>query len=157
MKLTAEQKKQRALNLYEVLLTVKEKCDNGDFNNRKYSVRIFLNNNGFKGGIYATAINNLNITYYDEFYIQRWKENIPVSHKLVTTIFKEVFRLRDSYEKNSAKMKQVNPEKITLPIVDKTKIEKFSKGGKRVGAGRKPLNKNLQKVGLIRRFIRWVY
>jgi hypothetical protein len=157
MKLTAEQKKQRALNLYEVLLTVKEKCDNGDFNNRKNSVRIFLNNNGFKGGIYATAINNLNITYYDEFYIQRWKENIPVSHKLVSTIFKEVFRLRDAYQNNSAKIKQVKPVKLALPIVDKTKIEKFSKGSKRVGAGRKPLQKNLQKVGLIRRFLRWIY
>lgn len=160
MKLTTEQKRKKALRLYEVLLTVKEKCDNGDFIRNKESVRDFLYNQNFKNSNYLTALNRLNILYTDDFLFVRWKENIPVSEKLSLTVLNKASEIYKEYvnkRKKRTEIQQVKPKKITLPIVDKNKIEKFSKGSKRVGAGRKPLQKNLQKVGLIRRFLRWIY
>jgi len=144
MKETTEQKKERVDRLYLVLITLKEKCDNGDFKKGVESISSFVFKKGFKATAYIRAINSLNIIYKDEFFYSRWNEKIPVTKKLALTIVNkcsETQRLHDA----SYRAKKQNI------ITQKTHISKNSKNSKNSNIS------NLPKVGLIRRFLRWIY
>ena len=158
MRLTAEQKKQKATRLYEVLVDLKEKCDNGNFRRNNETIRAFLHNNGFTNSKYSTAMFGLNILYRDDFYITRWKENIPVTKKLATTIINKTSEMDAKYTK-LRKLKgyyNVKP-KVKAPIFDK-RIVNGGNSTKLKGIDRRKKEfKDIPKVGLIRRFLRWLY
>lgn len=145
MRLTVEQKKEKTTRLYNVLLSIKEKCDNGDFRNNNENINSFFYENGFKNTAYLTAMNNLKILYKDDFMCNRWKENIPVTVRLTNTIIKKASELNSTQRRTNSKTHQGNiheNKKTTTKKVNNTQTI---------------LSYNIPKVGLIRRFLRWLY
>ena len=86
---------------------------------------------------------------YDKTY--EWNDKIPVTMVLVKKIIKDCNTMQKSYGiKNNTK----TIKKTTLPKVDKNKIERFNKVVKQ-----EPTIKAVptQQIGLIRKFLRWIY
>ena len=150
MRLTAEQKKQKATRLHEVLVDLKNKCDNGDFRHNNENVRDFFYKNGFTNSGYLTSMNKLNILYRDDFSCNRWKENIPVSLKLAHTIMNKSSELYSKTRKKNQQMRMIE-NKTT------TKMKKQKPTTTKVNNTQTILSYNIPKVGLIRRFLRWLY
>jgi hypothetical protein len=150
MRETNEVRMQRANRLCSVMQKVKEKCDNGDFYGKGETIKHYLYNNRFTNTCYLTALKELGLTYRDENNIPRWKKNVPVTKRLALTIMEKTTEISNRH----------NNRKPKKQVITQTQQLK-QRGGKRPNAGRKTkqqeIKNYLPQVGLIRKFLRWLY
>jgi hypothetical protein len=155
MRETNEQRMQRANRLFSVLQKIKEKCDNGDFYGKGKTITQYLCDNRFSNTTYLTALRGLGIIYRDDNNVQRWKNNIPVTKKLTITIMEKSTQITKAQEHR--RLKKVIVKKQVIP----QKPQPKQRGGAKPNSVRKikqhEIKNYLPKVGLIRRFLRWLY
>jgi len=146
MKPTRKVNRESRINLLQkVLPEVKRKCDNGDFR-RKHgeSVQKYLDDNGIRDTSCLTAILKLGIIYKDNFSLMRWKQNIPITRILCVKILDKAYEVKLGYVNNRA-LKEKGATSILKKPNSKIKIIQ------------QEIKNDLPKVGIIRRFLRWLY
>jgi hypothetical protein len=122
----------------EFLFYLKEKIENENVNSLQKELRTYGVTTRFSGFL----LNKNIVIKRNGFYY--WNEKIPVSINLVHQFRKDV--RKDFIEKQtSISFDKKETKKPTLPKVNKKKIEKF-----------KPV-KTQQKIGVIRKFLRWLW
>jgi len=100
---------------------------------------------------FGTAVQSLGVVKgYGGGYgkVYEWNDKIPVTILLTRRVIKECNKIQQVNQRGR------EVKKITLPKVDKTRIEKFNKVVKQ-----EPTIKEVptQQIGLIRKFFRWIY
>ena len=127
---------------YNVLVKLNKEIEN----NPNFRLTRFLYANKVPSRL-GTSVQRLGIVKgygHGQGKAYEWNDKIPVTMLLAKRVITECNKIQQVEQRG----RKPNPKKHTLPKVDKEKIERFNKVVK---------TEPKQQIGLIRKFLRWVY
>jgi hypothetical protein len=97
----------------------------------------------------STFLKQNNILYKNEFGFYKWNDKIPVSVKIIDAYRKYQFKKNSIYRDSQENVNQRNKSKQRIKVqFSDTPLEVVTENHR---------NTNTQEIGLIRKFLKWIY